>query len=820
MVFALIAGSVVSSFLFKDQLIDHFIREANKHLNTPISINKISVSALDNFPSMTLNFDGVIIEESFEGSSYPLLEAEKIQFTFDPISIYRGNYTIEQIHISNASCHLKIDKEGNNNYQIIKRQDSTSDATVKMNLSKVKLESVDFKYSNYQNDIYIDTKTSKTTAKIDIKGQLYEIMADGDYFVNKIQSKEVVILENKALHAKSNLDYYDDKKHVDFKQSELNIEGSSFITHGNYVFLETPEVEWYLEGHETNLKTRISLLPEETAQQLSKYESLGDVYFDLSLKGKIDYPKMPSLTIEFGLLEAALLYPEKNIKIEKANAEGLYYAASLNELSKGKLELRNVTGILEGELFNGSLIYDDFDNPFMKLAFNGKLDINSILKFIDQKQITEAKGLLEVDLNLVGDINDLKKKETAQNVKTSGEIITNGLSLKHNDLPLRLDNINGNLLFNNNDLAISDVSGRYGESDFLLNGFFKNIIAFLLFKNEPVGIEADLKSKYINLDELLADQQKTRPTASSSEYNFSISPRLILKFNCNVDRLSFRHFQPKSITGDLKIKNQVAFTDKLTFDAMGGKIGLSGMVDTTIPDGIQVTSSFNVDAVNIDSIFYVFENFNQSFLEDKHLKGKIMADVQTEMELTKQLRLKPESLTATINTSIIGGELNNFEPMQKLAKYVDEEKLDHLTFSELQNEIFVENQTIYLPQMEVSSNVTDIKISGTHTFDRKIDYRVIAPLRSRAKIDPDEAFGAIEEDTEGRSMLYLKIIGTTDDYKIVYDKEGVKQKIASDLKKEIQELKDAFKNKGLDKNKTIELEEDDYFDWEEDDGRE
>jgi hypothetical protein len=56
-------------------------------------------------------------------------------------------------------------------------------------------------------------------------------------------------------------------------------------------------------------------------------------------------------------------------------------------------------------------------------------------------------------------------------------------------------------------------------------------------------------------------------------------------------------------------------------------------------------------------------------------------------------------------------------------------------------------------------------------------------------------------------------VGTTDDYKIIYDTESVKKKIASDLKKEVKELKDAFKNKGTKEKKELELEEEEYFDW-------
>jgi hypothetical protein len=115
--------------------------------------------------------------------------------------------------------------------------------------------------------------------------------------------------------------------------------------------------------------------------------------------------------------------------------------------------------------------------------------------------------------------------------------------------------------------------------------------------------------------------------------------------------------------------------------------------------------------------------------------------------------------------------------------------------------------------MEIKSNATTIQLSGTHTFDQHINYRVIAPLRSKKKIDPDEAFGAIEDTGKGQTRVFLKITGTTDDYKVSYDQEAVKKKIVSDLKKEVKELKEAFQLKGKKKKKELELEKDEYFDW-------
>ena len=104
--------------------------------------------------------------------------------------------------------------------------------------------------------------------------------------------------------------------------------------------------------------------------------------------------------------------------------------------------------------------------------------------------------------------------------------------------------------------------------------------------------------------------------------------------------------------------------------------------------------------------------------------------------------------------------------MKKLNKYLNDEGLSKLRFSDIKNDIHIENKTVYMPQMEVRTNVTSIKVSGTHTFDQRIDYRIIAPLRNNKNINYVEAKEALQDDGSGQSKLFLKIIGTTDNYNI------------------------------------------------------
>jgi hypothetical protein len=380
-----------------------------------------------------------------------------------------------------------------------------------------------------------------------------------------------------------------------------------------------------------------------------------------------------------------------------------------------------------------------------------------------------------------------------------------------------MNNVSGNMQFNNNDLALSNVSGRLGNSDFVLNGFFKNIVTYLLFENQPVGIEADLKSRFLDVDELLAmgfsKPSTTDQPSGKPQYEFDISKNINLNFHCDVGGLRYRRFYATKLTGDLLVRNQMAVSRNIRFSSMGGDMTFSGIVDSKNNKAIDVVSNLRLSGIHADSVFYVFENFNQDFIVDKHLKGQAYADVSLEFTLSQNLKLYQETLVSDISSSIKNGELNNFEPMKKLNKYLNDEGLSRLRFSDLKNNIHIENKTIYMPEMEVRTNVTSIKVSGTHTFDQRIDYRLVAPLRNNKHINSVEAKAALEEDGAGQSKLFLKIHGTTDNYRVSYDAESVKKKIGSDLKKEVKELKDAFKNKGIEEKKDVELEEDEYFEW-------
>ncbi len=799
-------------YFYKDTIIAQFISKANEHLNTPVQVGKITVSSIENFPNVSIDFAKVKIKGSLNSKEEYLLEADYVTLLLNPIKILEGNYSIEGVKFKNAICIMQVDKAGNINYDIVKKQDKSGKNNVAFNLSKIELTEVHYIYENEENGNTVNLKAEAATSNLYVINKQYNIEAVGDFYVEYIGTETKSYVAEKGVAVQAAVIYDDEKKTINISPSTLSVEKSKFLTYGDYVFGETSSINLFLESKDTNLAAISALLPKEWSSKIQSYESKGEVYFDLNLKGDLNSKKQPALEIHFGLKNAQLLYPPTSTKIENATAEGYFINSDFSKNKTAYLELKNISGKLDGKNFEGGLSIKNFNSPYLELEFNGQLMLESLMKFYPTNDVQSASGEIDLAFNFTGNTYDLKNQSLSDKVKTSGELSLNNVNVSLSSVKLPITQLNGQLLFNNNDIAINGVSGFYGKSDFLLNGLFKNVLAYMFLENEPIGVEAELKSKLFDLDELLLAENSSK----NSAYTFRLSPKVRLKFNTDIKTLKFRRFRGTNIKGEIAIREQILNAQKLSFNNSGGYVQLSGIANAQ-ESNIAISSKVYLKEIPIDSAFYIMEDFNQDFITHVNFKGKVNASVDASMLLNEKLNLINESLEATILTTIKNGELNNFAPMQRLAKYVDEEKLDHLTFSDIETEVFVKDKTIYLPEVEVASNVTTLKISGTHTFDQVISYKVVTPLKSEKRVDKDEAFGAIEEDASGRSMLFLKIEGTTSDYKVSYDKHEVKQKILADLKKEVKELKDAFKNKGGNKKKAVELEADDYFEWEEND---
>lgn len=807
----LIAVSILI-YTQQDRIVQAVVKAINEQLQAPVKVSKVDLSFFKSFPELSVRFHDVEITETLSKSTLPMAHLKAIYCSFDPIDIWQGHFQFDKVILSDGEVALRITKTGQRNFDLFKNKGTGKGQPVSFSLKHIKLEHVKVHYIDEGLGQAYALQAENTSARLNVVQNRYKIRLEGKIISQSIKIDELTFFRQKPLTLDTRFVYNDNTRQITFDQTKVKIHNASFVIAGDWD-LDRSFMNLKVGTESHDIQALIAILPEQYQQRITQYAPKGSVSINGRLQGYLTASESPEISLSFSCSNGSFQHPDYPGKLTAVAFQGEFNNGHAHSVATSQLRLHDFSGMLNEDALKGDFTIDNLNNPHVAFSIDGKAHLKNLLSFIKLPQLSEASGQISFQLHLEGDTKAFSSTNTLHQVHSSGEVNARDIFLRVKGLSKPLEKCSGNFVFNNQDVAVNDFSGNWGTSDFKLNGVFNNLLPYLLSEKQPLNIQAALQSHLIDLNEILAyKSDQGAPSEPHDQYVVHFPERISFDFQCAVDHIAFRRFDGRALKGQLSYDKKELLAKEVALRVGGGKFHLNGLANAEDPNNIKVHTHSTYDGISIDSVFYTFENFNQDFLVDKNLKGQIDADVRSYMEFDSLLHFNTKAFKASINATVQHGELNNFAPMEKLSKYVEEESLAHLQFSELQNNINIENETIYLPEMQIKSNVSTILISGTHTFDQHIDYHLMVPVKDFKKKDHDEAFGAIEDDGT-QSNLFLTISGTTEDYKVSWDAKKTLRQVAINLKEEGKELKKAIKNKGLPKKKKEVQLSDDYFDW-------
>lgn len=810
-----LAGSAVTlAYVYQDKIIQHFVSEANNYLQAKVQVKKISFSVIEKFPQVAIRFDDIVINESYKKSDKYFLKAHRIYFTFDIWDILNGKYNLHRVYIAKGNVFARLNADGIPNYEIIKAATSSKrKKNIDFDLKKIIIEEVGVIYTNEQKKQTFSLFSHTSEASLKYLKKDIAISLQGNLTIDKIELSGKTYFKNKNIDLKSALVFATKDKVLTIKPSSVLVEKSEFLVNGSMATTNDLNIKLEIEGINTTIQTILSLLSKDMYDKVSVYKSKGDVYFKGSMEGSLAEGQQPAIEVLFGCKNASFFHPDIKKELTQTSFKGLFFSSA----TTNGLEISDFVTYLDQHKVSGDVKLINFSNPEVSFDIDADVNIASLVEFYPIKGLEYAKGEMSISLAFDGKLRDLKTAEGKKNIHANGEITVHSLQFKVHNKPYAFSDFAANLLFNKNDVSINHFSGKAGNSDFALDGLFKNVIPFLFFKEEKIIVEAHCTSTMIDLDELLANNNQNEQ--DTSNYKFAISPRLTLDLTCSIDRLKFRKFNTNTIQGNLKLNDRVVSARNTSFRIAGGTIALDANLNTQNIEKMKLQAQTTFNDIIVDSVFYMFENFNQKFITNSNLRGRLRTKMDLELEFTKNLQVNPRSVIADVSVNLINGQLLNFEPMQKLSKFVEDVELRNIQFKEIKNTLHIANNQVLIPEMVIRSNLNTISISGTHTFDNAIDYKLKVSLKKYTKKNTSEEENAVEENKEGGTTLFLKVKGIPPNTKISYDTKSVKEKIKDRLKVEKTEMKNLFKKRSLDDEwkaqQKIKVDENNVIDLEE-----
>jgi hypothetical protein len=818
----LLSGGLV--YIFKDKIISTAISKVNKYLNTKVDINpKIELSLFDKFPQVAIGFKDVKIYESIPGSTNLLGKAEELYITFNFWNILNGKYIINKVYLENGEFNLRVNRNGENNYTILKKDSTQKNKAGAggLDLTDIYIKNVLVKYLNESNEQYYEVLSHELKAGFTISDDKYIIKLSGPQLVNNIRVHDGEYFKGKEIFISSNLEYDDKEKKLKILPTSIKVEQSEFKLEGSYAYKYKNLIDIKIDNEKGDIYTLLSLIPKKYYEAFSSYQSSGEIYFHATIKGAVSEKENAAITINFGCKEASFFHPDLKKKITSANLYGIFSNGEQRNAITSSLKLENIRFDFDEKMIQGNFLYRNFHNPYIAFDATGTVDATSVLDFYKIAGIKSASGTIDFDIEFKGLLEDLKTREGHNRIETGGEVSIKKLTCVPSEVNYKLENLNGTFLFNKNDIAVTDLTAKVGKSDFLINGLLKNLFGAILLENGRMLTDVQVESNLLDIEELLSyrNQEKNddgNPETPERKGVFPFLEKYITIVDVDVKKILYKKIILTNFRGALSFDQPLMKSDNISLQIAGGEIKLNSRLDFESENKIETTVRSTLTAINIDSLLYMFDNFGQEFITYKNLKGEFSGTVEAAFNWNSKGEIDTKSLVANIDGSILKGELNEFEPMQNLARFIDAQELAHIKFSELKNKVFIENRKISFPEMQILSNVSDILIAGTHTLDSEMDYKLAIPLKNikKPKIDKDAAFGAIEQDNKKGSTLFLTIKGTSNNYKIGYDTKRTKTKIAEDLKKEKQEFKNLFKKKEEEVQQTVKPNQEEFFEFE------
>ncbi len=829
--FTLLGAGVLLGYYYQDDVKEYVIGELNKQLNTQVIVdgNDIDFTVIRSFPMASINFKNIKALDAIESEHKDtLFNAQEISLKFSLIDLFKKNYIIKKVEINHSVVNLKIDRQGNDNFHFWKESTDTAESNFSFKLEQIILKDVDVSYLNKKAKQNIALTIKKCNLSGDFSNDKYTLETENDIYVNRLKFENTNYISKKNIHTELALEVDNQTKSYKIKDGFFKIENLAFEIYGNVISAnQNPVLNLGIKGKDMDIQSVLSLIPEKYKEKINNYKSDGEFYFNATIQGSISDTQTPEIKADFGINGADITQTSSSITLQNVNLKGSYFNGS--KTNSSNLILNPVSFTINQGSINGNLSLQNLDHPSFAGKVISSMSLDDLQQFFKIDTIESVTGQVKIDAEFSGEAM-ADGNGTYDNIQTSGNLSISNANLKIKNNKLLYNNLNGEFKFNKNDLIVDQFNGNISSTDFELKGFFRNVISFFIKENEDITIEASLNSKNVNLNELLENKSEEN---GSSEYKLKFSEHIDVNLNTEITHLEFRKFNADNIRGVVKLKDKKLYADPITLNTMNGSITTSGMVDATDSSKIIVTCYSDINKINVTKMFEQFENFGQTSITSKNIKGTATAKINFASILEPSLKMDLDKLYAGIDMTIENGELNNVGSMKSLSRFIELKDLENVKFATLKNQFEIKNQVISIPKMEVKSNAINITASGTHSFKNEINYRVKLSLnellskKAKKAKKQNEEFGEIADDGLSRTNIFLLMTGTVDNPNISYDSKGAIQNIKQDLKVEKQTLKTILKEEfGLFKKDStlnaIKPKEDTKFTikWEESDKKE
>jgi hypothetical protein len=785
---------ITAPFLFKKQIVQFVKDQANQNLNAKVDFGEFDLTLISSFPDFSLSIDNVSIANIGEFEGDTLLSAKNIAVGLNLMSVIKGEqYKINTISLDQPRIHAYVLKDGKANWDVTKPSTDTTAAAAPAESAPFKMTLKKFEIKNAYI-LYDDASLGFKTELVNMTHTLSGDFTSDNFVLETLTEIEkfsmnyggIAYMNNVKTRIKCDLDADMPNFKFTFKNNEFSFNELTLGLDGYFAMpKDDMDMDLKFKANQTEFKNILSLVPGVYTADFKDVKTAGSLALDGFAKGIYNDKKMPAFGVKLSIKDAMFQYPAlpksvTNIQVDLVvdNKTG-EPDATVIDLTKFHVELAG--NPVDAKLHLSTPVSD----ANIKAEIIAKINIASIKDVIPLEKGDDLNGNVSADIKMAGRMSSIEKQQY-EKFDAKGNLSITDMNYKSGSLnfPTKIKELDLN--FTPQYVVLSKFDGSLGKSDIQMDGKIENFLQYAL-KDSLLKGSFNFKSNLMDLNELMAsDETAAKPvadTASSPMTVVEVPSNLDVKLNAAIAKLLYDNLTITDLSGAVKVKDSEASLDnlKMTLKDLEGTLAMSGSYNTKNVRKPAVDLDLDVANFDIAKTFKTFNTVQKLAPIGQYAKGKFGTQLKFKALLDAHMSPDLKTLTGGGKLSTNNVMVEGFEPINKLADALKQEKYKKLAFENINATYKFKDGRVEVEEMPIKMGAITGKVKGSTGFDQTIDYTWMLEMPvSELGSQANAAAGSVMAQLNKKAGTNLKLSDKVK-VKILFGGTATKPTVKTDL---------------------------------------
>ncbi len=755
----------------KKKIVQQVTQELSDKLNGNVAIESADVSFFKSFPRVAVLVKNIQITDTlYQTHKHAFFKATELFVNLNVFKLLGNTSPLSGIRVKQGSLFLYTDTAGyTNRYLLSSKKEPTGGpkkTSKEITLSSISMEQMQFVLLDLKREKYHDFVIDALKVSLDNEGDDLVMDTRLDMIVKSLAFNlpKGTFLKNAGFAGRFELRYGKKSQVLSFADIRVKLSGHPYNLTGTFDLGEkNPGFTLKVKTKKAIYDNIKKLLPGRIDTSLSIVSVNTPLDAEAELYGPLRGGE-PYIMARWSVRDAAL--KTNFMDFEHADFTGYYK----NEVQAG-LPRKDPNSVISISDFKGEwhglkvtsnrIQILDLQKPQLICDLHSAFPLKDLNELLQTQSLQLTAGDADVLLTYKGPV----ERNNNTNSFLNGAINISKGKVLYAPRGVELTEVNGKLTFKNSNVAIENLHCKVLGNDIVMNGIANNVLTLISSEPNKVVIDYNIYSPVLNLAPFtfLLQSPKKATAGGGKSFNKMASQidELLEKSRLHVelkaDRLLYKKLDASRLDARITVLQDRYVLDRVNMSLAEGAMQMSGQLVNVQSGRHQASLKAAMQNVNVQKVFYAFENFGQDGITDKNLKGRLTTDADVQIDINSEGKVLPASSRGDIRFSLKKGALNNFEPLKKIQKFIFKNRdFNTIEFAELKNRLTINRGEITIPRMEIQSSVLSFFVEGLYSTRGNTDVSVQVPFNNLKKRDEDYIPENIGVDKKGGRSIFLR----------------------------------------------------------------